>query len=136
MCRFVGTVPNIWAWFGPAFGANPARNPRFPAGSLKLVGAFLAQPRADRSSSKGSRSVVLAKWFCWRHGVPSPKNHTVSRKSCFVGVAAEGGKAKRQLVSEKSVVLSALVPQASKKTLGQQNHFGIHLRSSCRLRLS
>ena len=34
----------FWAWFGPALGPNPARNRRFPAGSLKVFGALLAQP--------------------------------------------------------------------------------------------
>jgi hypothetical protein len=34
-----------WAWFGPALGPNPARNRRFPAGSLKVVRDLLAQPR-------------------------------------------------------------------------------------------
>ncbi len=32
------------AWFGPALGSNPVRNRRFPAGSLKVFGAMLAQP--------------------------------------------------------------------------------------------
>ncbi len=33
-----------WAWFGFAVGPNPVRNLTFPAGSLKVSGALLAQP--------------------------------------------------------------------------------------------
>ncbi len=35
----------FWAWFGFALGPHPARNRRFPTGSLQVVGALLAQPR-------------------------------------------------------------------------------------------
>jgi hypothetical protein len=38
-CRIFG------AWFGPALAPNPARNRTLPAGSLKVVGALLAQPK-------------------------------------------------------------------------------------------
>ncbi len=34
----------LWVWFGPAFGPNPVRNRRCPAGSLEVVGVLLAQP--------------------------------------------------------------------------------------------
>ncbi len=34
----------FWAWFGFALGPNPIQNRRFPAGSLKVFGALLAQP--------------------------------------------------------------------------------------------
>ena len=37
----------FWAWFGPALGPNPARKRRFPARSLKVFGALLAQPSPD-----------------------------------------------------------------------------------------
>ena len=38
-CRVFG------AWFGFVLGPNPGRNRRFPAGSLNIFGALLAQPR-------------------------------------------------------------------------------------------
>ncbi len=46
----------------------------------------------------------MPKWFFGqvvfgRPGAPRPKNHTVSRSECLVGLAAFGGKAKKQLVS-------------------------------------
>jgi hypothetical protein len=34
----------FWAWFGFASGPNPVRNRRFPAGSLNIFGALVAQP--------------------------------------------------------------------------------------------
>ncbi len=34
----------LWAWFGAALGPNSARNRSFPAGSLKVFRAVLAQP--------------------------------------------------------------------------------------------
>ncbi len=40
----------FWAWFVPALGRNPARNRRFPAGSLKVVGALVAQPRIAQAA--------------------------------------------------------------------------------------
>ena len=35
----------FWAWFCCVLDRNPARHRRFPAGSLKVFGALLAQPR-------------------------------------------------------------------------------------------
>ncbi len=35
----------FWAWFGSALGPNPVRNRRFPAGSVKVFRALVAQPR-------------------------------------------------------------------------------------------
>ncbi len=35
----------FWVWFGPPLGQNPARNRRFPAGSLEVFGALSAQLR-------------------------------------------------------------------------------------------
>ncbi len=40
----------FWVWFGPALAPNPARNRRFPAGSLNIFGALLAQPRQLRGA--------------------------------------------------------------------------------------
>ncbi len=34
----------FWFWFGPALDPNPARNRRFPVGSLNVFEALLAQP--------------------------------------------------------------------------------------------
>ena len=45
-----------WAWFGPALGPNPVRHRRFPAESLQVFGALLAQPR---SRWAGSASAML-----------------------------------------------------------------------------
>ena len=51
----------FWAWFGPALGPNPARNRIFPAGSLKVVGALLAQPRGgERLCTVSGRIRVVA----------------------------------------------------------------------------
>ncbi len=36
-----------FAWFGPALGLNPARNRRFPAGSLQIFEALVAQPSLE-----------------------------------------------------------------------------------------
>ena len=45
LCVGLGVPCRIfWVWFDPALGPNPARNRRFPTGSLKVFGALLAQP--------------------------------------------------------------------------------------------
>ncbi len=55
----------FWAWFGLALGPNPNRNRGFPAGSLNVFGAFLAQPiwgrvgLGGRSPQGSSLSFVL-----------------------------------------------------------------------------
>ncbi len=71
-----------------------------------------------------------------------PSKHTLSRNECVFGRAAEGGKAQTQLCSKnwmatwfwypslqtlfvlKVCGVLALVPQASKKPLGQKNTSG------------
>ena len=55
----------FWAWFGIALGPIPARNRRFPAGSLKVFGALLAQPRlGQRQDELGV--VTIRDWPCGR----------------------------------------------------------------------
>ncbi len=64
----------FWAWFGPALGPNPVRNCRFPAGSLEVFGALLAQPSckslaADHFSSC-FRGVQSGSWGASRGALP------------------------------------------------------------------
>ncbi len=73
----------------------------------------------SRGLSKGSRSCFLAKWFleAW---CTKQQNRTVSRNNFVFGLAAEGGKSKQTNLFPKMSGCLALVPQASKKPLGQK----------------
>ncbi len=59
-----------------------------------------------------------------RPGVPRPKNHKLSGNEWFVGLAAEGGKAKKTLVSGKGVGLWPWYPRPPKKHLANKNTSG------------
>ncbi len=48
--------------------------------------------------------VAFGQVFFWRPGVPRPKNHTMFRHEWFFGLAAEGAKAQKSLVSGTFVV--------------------------------
>ncbi len=69
----------FWAWRGPALGPNPARNPRFPAGSLKVFGALVAQPSVCwlhlglSNSSETAPVNYLSTEFGLLAWVPSPE---------------------------------------------------------------
>ncbi len=59
-----------WAWCGPALSQNPNRNRRFPAGSLKVFGALLAQPSGGcPGCSTAVFGPVAYRWWplqdCW-----------------------------------------------------------------------
>ena len=75
--------------------------------------------------SKGPRSAFVAK--CFVGGLVYQGQQTTHfQESVFVGLAAESGKANKQLFSWNICVffVLALVPQASKQTLGQTNTTG------------
>ena len=48
LCRFVGTVPDIFGLARHRFRLSLVRNRRFPAGSLKVFGARFAKPEEIR----------------------------------------------------------------------------------------
>ncbi len=138
-----------WAWFGPALGPNPARNPRFPAGSSKVFGALCssAEMRSETSTltpfvvrAPGTRWSaiygcgyksfrVMSKLFFgqvifWRLGAPRPKKLHIFRSEWFVGLAAEDGKATKPFVSVKCVIVWPWYPRPPKKSLGQKSTSG------------
>ncbi len=59
-------------------------------------------------------------------GVPMPKKHKRSRKEWFVGLAAEGGKAKNPFASGEYVVFGLCTPSLQKNTW-TKNDLGIPL---------
>ena len=61
VCRFVATVPDIVGLVWPSFGPNPVRNRRFPAGSLNVLGAFLAWPSCFRQGPGGPRERAVTR---------------------------------------------------------------------------
>ncbi len=110
----------------PAFYPVPKGTPKWFSDHWLASGWLRVLPKvwARRGESKASRSVFLAKCFCWRPGVPRPNNHTFSRDEWFFGLAgfleawdtkakkphlfkrrmffclaAEGGKARKPVLS-------------------------------------
>ncbi len=73
--------------------------------------------RSTRTRLKGIPKWLFGQVVFWRPRVPRPKNHTCSGKSCLFGIAAFGGKAKKQLVSGKCVVPWPRHPRPPKKQL-------------------
>ncbi len=78
----------IWAWFGPALGPNPAGQRRFPAGSLKVVGARLAQLSSGRDRVLEFMSGWAVVGRCpWSPGLlsypPGPISRSVFLRRCF-----------------------------------------------------
>jgi hypothetical protein len=58
----------FWAWCGPAFGPNAARNRRFPVGSFKVFGAPLAQPNNNNRTPQ-NKNLPHGKWFVLTMGI-------------------------------------------------------------------
>jgi hypothetical protein len=93
-----GFAPHLFAWFlGPPGPQTPEIDDFRPAQNscIKNPGVYRGMP----------------KWFvghvnCWTLGVPRPKKTTrFPETRGFVDLAAEGGKAKKPLVSGKRVVV-------------------------------
>ncbi len=74
--------------------------------------------------SEGSRSGLLAECFLGGLGYQGQTKSFVEGDIVFWGLAAEGGKARKPVLSWKFEVYVALVPQASKKPLGQYTTTG------------
>jgi hypothetical protein len=62
------------------------------SGRIAFLARYSPQPRKNPTEPE----VSFGQEVLWRPGVTRPKKHTFSRKEYFVGLAAEGGKAKKQ----------------------------------------
>ncbi len=76
----------------------------------------LAQEPNMKNPSVRNENQRIPKWLFgqvvfWRPGGPRPNNHTLSRNKCLFGLGTRC----------RHVIVLALVPDASKKTLGQKS---------------
>ncbi len=74
----------------------------------------------SRAKRQRDPEVIFGQMLFWRPAVPRPLNHTCSRKEWCFGPAAEGGKAKKQLISEKCVVFWPWYPRPPKNHLAKK----------------